>query len=128
MPHKHYSADEIESVIMQSETTSVYDIETPASVDTVRRWLGELRETMTGWVSKLKALATDEYASPVSEVIMASLPLIEQIRELSQKLPRIKYAGNLLGYAEIWLTPRSLARRAVSRCWRRGPPRQQGTK
>jgi len=108
MPYKHYSANEIESVIMQSENMPVYDIDTSASVDTVRRWLGEMKGKMSEWVSRLKVLAAERYASPVSEVILASLSLIEQIRELSQKLPRIKWAGNLLGYAGIWLSQRPL--------------------
>ena len=52
LPNKHYSADEIESVLLQAIDTAVYDIDTPASVSTVRRWLDEMdgeSGKLAGW-------------------------------------------------------------------------------
>ena len=104
LPNKHYSADEIESVIMQREAgTCIYDIDTPAGVCTVRHWLAEIPKSIAGWVSKLKFLAMERYACPVSETVLCGLPLMEQVRHMSQKLPRIRHSGNLLGYARIYV-------------------------
>jgi len=103
LPNKHYSANEIESVILQSEAgSSVYDIDTAAAVCTVRRWLSGIPEKLTEQVSKLKSLAIENYACPISEVTHKDLSLMEQIRHISQRLPKIRYSGNLLGYAGIY--------------------------
>ena len=102
LPYKQYSANEIESVIIDSETTGIYEIDTPASVYTVRRWIKEMSGQITAWISMLKTLLIGVYGLGYSEAALAGLPLIEQIRELSKKLPRIKHSGNLLGYAGIY--------------------------
>lgn len=102
-PYKHYSADEIEFVVMKREKRiSVYDIDTSASICTVRRWLGEMRKKATAWISKLKSLAIERFACPISEAALYDLTLIEQIEHISQKLPKIKFSGNLLGYAALY--------------------------
>jgi hypothetical protein len=110
LPHKHYSANEVESVIMQAaDGVAVYDIETPASVSTVRRWLGEMNGEggkLREWVSGLKTLAIAQGCA-ISEVIMAELPIIEQLSQLVHTLPKIRFSGNLLGFAGIYLSGRS---------------------
>lgn len=103
LPKKHYSANEIESVAMQREAgSSVYDIDTPAKVCTVRRWLAEIPGKLEGQISRLKSLAMEHGPCPISEAAFAGLTLMEQLRLIVQKLPRIKFSGNLLGYAGIY--------------------------
>ena len=110
LPNKHYSANEIESVIMQAaDGVGVYDIDTPASVPTIRRWLGEMTDAdgkLQAWVSGLKTLAIDKGCA-ISEIIMAELPLIEQLGKFVHALPKIRFSGNLLGFAGIYLSGRS---------------------
>jgi hypothetical protein len=110
LPHKHYSANEIEAVIMQAaDGVAVYDIETPASVSTVRRWLGEMNGEggkLREWVSGLKTLAIAQDCA-ISEITMAELPFVEQLREFVHALPKIRFSGNLLGFAGIYLSGRS---------------------
>lgn len=42
LPHKQYSANEVEAVLLDAGMMSVYDIDTDASVYTVRRWIKTL--------------------------------------------------------------------------------------
>jgi ribosomal protein S27AE len=102
LPYKQYSADEIEAVIMDAETNDVYEIETKASVYTIRRWIKELSEKMKSWISVMKAILIEMHGYTPSEISMAGMTPIEQIRELKQQLPKIKASGNLLGYASMY--------------------------
>ena len=56
LPKKHYSGNEIESVLIDSETESTKDIETEASESTVRRWIKETGERVKRSVGILKYL------------------------------------------------------------------------
>ena len=88
LPNKHYSAKEVESVLLQAVDEAVYDIDTPASVSTVRRWLGEMdgeSGKLAGWVSGVKTVAIEQ-ARAVSEVTLAGFRLIEQVGELVHAL------------------------------------------
>ena len=109
LPNKHYSAKEVESVLLQAVDEAVYDIDTPASVSTVRRWLGEMdgeNGKLAGWVSGLKTVAIEQGCA-VSEVTLAELRLIEQVGEFVHALHKIHFSGNLLGFAGIYLSGRS---------------------
>ena len=110
LPNKHYSANEVESVILQvADGVATYDIDTPASVSTTRRWIREMNDEsgrLQEQVSRLKILAIS-HGCAISEIILAGLPLIEQIMEFVQVLPKIRFSGNLLGYANIYLQGRS---------------------
>jgi hypothetical protein len=69
LPYKQYSANEIEAVLIDAETTSVYDIETEASVYTVRLWVKtlHLEATDTGLHIRLK---TPENLTPYNKVVL----------------------------------------------------------
>jgi hypothetical protein len=100
-PYKQYSANEIEEVLIAAETTSVYDIETSASVYTVRRWLKTERSKAERSVSLLKALAYDTGTLILSEIELLGLDLIEQIKCITSCFPKVKHSGNMLGLADI---------------------------
>jgi hypothetical protein len=104
LPYKQYSANEIEGVIMDAETLGVYEIETEASVYSVRRWIKEIGEKMLGWISGLKVMIIEMLGYGPSEINLADMPYIEQIRKLTQRLPKIKASGNLLGYAMMYVS------------------------
>jgi hypothetical protein len=103
MPYKQYSANEIEAVIIDAETTGVYDIETKASVYTVRRWIKTIGDQITEWISKFKALIIKTTGKTVSEIILLGLTPTEQLKTLSEYLPKIKTCGNILGFACIYI-------------------------
>jgi hypothetical protein len=103
LPHKHYSGNEIESVIIDSATEPVSLIETPASESTVRRWIkdvgGRVRQAvgvlkyMFGCGGKAVSEAAIDPDTPYSE--------LEQILEMAPFF--VKTSGNKLGLANIWL-------------------------
>ena len=103
LPYKQYSANEIEAVLIDAETINVYGIETKASVYTVRRWIKTMQPRVTAWISLLKTRAVELTGNAVSEVRLAGLGLISQIQCLSEYLPKIRYCGNMLGFASIYL-------------------------
>ena len=100
-PHKHYSANEIESVIIQAETTCVYDIETAVSTYTVRRWIKTVRDKVATSVSLLKSLLLEKELKIPNEIELGELSILEQIKLLAQHLGKVHNSGNLLGLADI---------------------------
>lgn len=104
LPYKQYSANEIEAVLIDAESTKVYDIETQASVYTVRRWIKEMGPLIIRWISMLKALALEITGKAVSEISLFALAPIEQLRTLAECLPKIKTCGNMLGFAAVYLS------------------------
>jgi hypothetical protein len=100
-PYKQYSANEIESVIIQAETTDIYDIETAASVYTVRRWIKTVWNKVTTSISLLKSQVLEKMLKPIDEIELAKLSLLEQVKFLAQHLPKVKNSGNMLGLADI---------------------------
>ncbi len=103
LPYKQYSANEIEVVLFDSESMGVYDIETDASVYTVRRWLKGMHKQIEVWISLLKAQVFKMENKMISEISLYGLSLMEQLTTLTNKLPKIQSCGNKLGYAAIYI-------------------------
>jgi hypothetical protein len=106
LPYKQYSAGEIEKVLNAAETSSVYDIDTEASVYTVRRWLKTERAKAVRGISLLKALVHDTGMALPSEIELAALTIIEQIRRLTACLPRVLNSGIMLSLARMMTVSR----------------------
>jgi len=100
---KHYSANEIESVIIESATETVNRIETEASQSTVRRWIKQINEKIKQAIGILKFLFKDA-GQTVSEVAIDPGSCYNELEQILEMAPsRIKYCGNKLGLANIWL-------------------------
>ena len=103
LPHKHYSGNEIESVIIESETTPVNQIDTEASELTVRRWIKQIGERIEQAVSKLKYHFGRE-GRAVNEVEIDAGHCFSELEQVLAMAPlAVKYSGNKLGLANIWL-------------------------
>jgi hypothetical protein len=103
LPNKHYSGNEVESVIIDSATEPVNNIDTEASEPTVRRWIKQIGERIRQSVGILKRLF-GRPGQAVSEVAIdpgAPYSELEQILEMAPS--PIKCCGNKLGMANIWL-------------------------
>jgi len=103
LPGKHYSGNEIESVLIDSATESVNMIETEASESTVRRWIKQVGESVRRAVSVLKH-TFGRAGHAVSEVAVdagVAYSELEQILELAPDI--VKSSGNKLGTANIWI-------------------------
>jgi hypothetical protein len=103
MPNKHYSGNEIESVIIDSATEPVSHIDTTASESTVRRWIKQIGEKIKQAVGILKLLF-GRSGQAVSEIAIDPGPCYSELEQLLEMAPSpIKYSGNKLGMANIWL-------------------------
>ena len=102
MPYKHYSGNEIESVIIDSKDTEVIDIETEASELTVKRWINELYAKIIGAIAFLKHLFR------VNEIESEPKHCYDELEDVLEKATKNKkYSGNKLGLANIWLMANS---------------------
>jgi len=104
LPNKHYSGNEIESVIIDGATTPTNQIDTKASESTVKRWLKQIGERIVQAVGKLK-YHFGRGGQAVCEVAIEAgycYSELEQVLEMAPP-PEVKWSGNKLGLANIWL-------------------------
>jgi len=103
-PHKHYSGEEIEGVIIDGGTMPVSQIDTEASESTVRRWLLQVGERIKQAVGKLKYhFGGDRRA--VSEAAIDAGYCFNELEQVLQMAPaKVKYSGSKLGLGNIWLS------------------------
>ena len=102
--NKHYSGNEIESVIIDSSTAgSVKEIDSSASEVTVRRWIKQIGERIKRSVSVLKYIFG--YANhAINEIAIIPGSLYSELEQVLDKAPvAINYSGNKLGLANLWL-------------------------
>jgi hypothetical protein len=104
LPYKQYSTDEIESIIVKSQSTRVSDIDTEASESTVYRWIKEMNIKMEKWISLLKAHLLKIENRIQSELTFKGLSLIEHLEVVTEELPKIKSSGSKLGRAAIYIS------------------------
>jgi len=101
-PYKHYSANEIESVLLDSIDTEPESIDTPASIATVRRWLNDYETKTTDWISNLKAILLSQTGKLISELRFNG-HFMDHLALILEELPPIKKSGNVLGAALIYI-------------------------
>jgi len=103
LPRKHYSGNEIEGVIIDSGTLPVNQIDTEASEPTVRRWIQQIGERIKQAISMLKYLFW-RAGQAVSEIAIDTGHCYSELEQVLEKAPRsVRYSGNKLGLANIWL-------------------------
>ena len=101
--NKHYSGNEIESVIIDSETMPANQIETNASEATVKRWINQIGDRIREAISKLKLLF-GQAGQAVCEIKINAGHCYNELEQVLEMAPaEIKYSGNKLGLANIWL-------------------------
>jgi len=103
LSNKHYSGNEIEGVIIDSATEHVSRIETAASESTVRRWIKQVGTRIRQAVGILKLLFGCE-GKAISEIAIDPGPCYSELEQVLEKAPYdVKFSGNKLGMANIWL-------------------------
>ena len=103
LPGKHYSGNEIEAVIIDSAETPVSRIDTKASESTVKRWIRHVGDRVRQAVSKLKYIFGSG-GRPVSETAIDPGPAYSELAQVLELAPgTLKYSGNKLGLANLWL-------------------------
>ena len=103
LPNKHYSGNEVEDVIIASGTESALQIETKASESTVLRWIREIGEGIGRAIGIIKYEFL-RIGSGISEIAIDAKTDYGRLEQILEMAPReIKYSGNKLGLANIWL-------------------------
>lgn len=104
-PRKHYSGADIEGVIEDFDAGIVVkNINTPADISTVRRWIIEIQDKSKNIAGSLKSLAFVKYGRIKSTLAHTSDAVLGLIFEALTQLPQIESSGLKLGEANIWLS------------------------
>jgi hypothetical protein len=104
LANKHYSGNEIESVIIDSATEAVSHIDTTASESTIRRWINQIGEKVKQAVGILKLLF-GRSGKALSEIAIDPGPCYSELEQVLEMAPSsIKCSGNKLGIANMWLS------------------------
>jgi hypothetical protein len=103
LPNKHYGANEIEGVVIDGQTEPVSRIDTAASESTVRRWLAQIGTKLRQAAGILRYLFGGR-GRVLNETAITPGPAYHELEQLLGLAPyQIKYSGNKLGLANIWL-------------------------
>jgi hypothetical protein len=103
LPHKHYSGNEIEGVIIEGATEPAIQIETMASLSTVIRWIGQIGGRIAGAIGMLKVLF-QQMGKAISEIAIEPGHRYSELEQVLEMAPRaLRYSGNRLGLANMWL-------------------------
>ena len=107
--NKHYSGNEIESVVADSaEAVPVSQVETEASEATVRRWIRQISERVRRAISIFKLLFGRD-GQAINEVAIEAGPAYSELEQILEMAPStIRYSGNKLGLANLWLGTSSM--------------------
>lgn len=103
LPHKHYSANEIEAVVIDSGYMPISKIDTEAGESTVRRWKKQINERLGQAVSILKALFMELYGAISELYLEADTTYDELVKLLSFPPQNPMNSKNMLGLANLWL-------------------------
>jgi len=103
LANKHFSANEIEAVIIENAEKPVGQIDTAASEPTVRRWIRQIGEGVERAVSVVKSLFA-EMGQAISEIAINAVSGYAELEQVLEMAPeQVKYSGNKLGLANLWL-------------------------
>ncbi len=104
-PYKHYSACDTEMALRNQEDGILREeIETAASISTVRRWVSEFKVRGLQAVGALKSILYREYGRLINELEVAGMKVFRMIEQLLEMLPGIESSHLAIGEANIWLT------------------------
>lgn len=104
-PYKHYSACDSEMFLRDIDNgIPVEQVETGASVSTLRRWVAEFQEKSHQATGALKALLFKLYNKAVNELELYGLKLFETLERILKEFPEIESNNLVIGDTNIWFT------------------------
>jgi len=104
-PYKHYSACDTEMALRdQEDGIPLEEIETAASISTLRRWVAEFR--YRGWqaVGALRSILYRHYGRFINELEAASTKVFHMIERMLELLPEVESSHLAIGEANMWMT------------------------
>ena len=104
-PKKHYSACDIEIALNEiEENIPVEQIETEASISTLRRWQNEFIERSGQAIGALRGLLYQLYEKTIGELELAGLKRFAKLEKILERFPQIQSSNLVIGETNIWLT------------------------
>ena len=104
-PYKHYSACDAELVLRdQEDGIPLEEIETDASISTLRRWVAEFRHRGRQALGALRSILYRHYGKFVNELKVAGTKLFGMIERILGLLPEVESSHLAIGEANMWLT------------------------
>lgn len=104
-PYKHYSTYDSEMSLRDVDNgVPIEQVETAASISTLRRWVSEFREKSHQAAGALRALLFRHYTGTISEVQLCGSKIFGVLERILEKLPRIRSSSFVIGDTNIWLT------------------------
>ena len=105
MPHKHYKAEVIESVIAESEKGSVIEHlgGCAADVSTMRRWVVQFRERGARAAGWMVSILLTVYELHIGSIKLQNMTLLKRLARLLCEYPATKSFG-VIGGVNIILT------------------------
>ena len=104
-PYKHYSACDTEMALRdQEDGMPLEDIETPASISTLRRWVAEFGHRGRQAAGALRSILYRHYGRFINELKAANTKVFQMIEWLLELLPEVESSHLAIGEANMWLT------------------------
>lgn len=104
-PYKHYSACDTEMALRdQEDGIPLEEIETTASIPTLRRWVAEFRHRGRQAAGALRSILYRHYGTFINEIKIASTKVFHMIERMLELLPEVESSHLAIGETNMWLT------------------------
>lgn len=104
-PYKHYSACDTEMALRdQEDGIPIEEIETAASISTLRRWVAEFGHRGRQAAGALRSILYRHYGKFINELKAAGSKVFGIIEQLLDSLPELESSHLAIGEANMWLT------------------------
>lgn len=104
-PYKHYSACDSEMALRDMEDSiPAEQVETAASISTLKRWMAEFREKGPQAAGILRSLLFKVYERTVNELVFRELNIFCTLEMILSKFPKVKSSNLAIGETNLWLT------------------------
>jgi hypothetical protein len=104
-PYKHYSAADIEFALRDIEDgTTCEQVETAASISTVKRWSREFGQLGSQAAGALRALLHNIFDKTINEIKFTGLKILKTLEYILDNFPEIESNGLAIGDTNIWIT------------------------
>jgi hypothetical protein len=104
-PRKHYSTCDIEFAINETEAgIPIEQVDTAASISTLRRWHNEFIEKVAQTIGALRGLLYRLYERTINELELKGLQEFAKLEKILARFPQINSSNLIIGETNIWLT------------------------
>lgn len=103
-PGKHYSAGDIEFTLRDAEAgIAPENMETEASIQTIRRWITEYRDKLEQAAGALRSLLYKLFGVTINELELTSEKSFRLLEKLLSALPKVDSSQLSIGEGNLWL-------------------------